>query len=358
MMTSKLSLNIIMKHYGILIFIVFLQVSLFSQDMNVIFPHYITSKHLNPAFTGVYENRYRLSFRAQEDWLRSAKADLANYYQVSAEMKIIAWRRDQLSVGFEARHSVLGSSKFANTAGMLSAAYTRQLFGGAGERGGHYISFGAEYGFGQNALNFNDLLYGDQIDPNTGNPTGNPSQDPTGNLQILYGDLNAGLLWYWIEEYRFSLTAGIGIYHLNRPNISMLGDEVTLRMRWNGFLSGGVHLSRSIQLEPGVIIHLQGPHSTTFAGTSIRFGAMDIENYSFKTGLWLQGNVRDNKYFDLNFLHFLVSLGMQQWDVSFGYTMNMFLPTDLINDMRGLSLSMQYYFGRENQRYKLACPRF
>lgn len=351
-------MDISMKQTGILIFIFFLQLNLSSQDISVIFPYYLTSKQINPAYTGVHESRYRLSIRAQEDWIRSSRPGLqSRYYQVSGEMKIARWERDQLSAGFEARHSMLGFSKYATTAGLLSAAYTRQLFGGVGDKSGHFISFGAEYGFGQNAFNYNDLLYGDQIDPTTGNPSGNPSQDPAGYFQVLYGDLSTGLLWYWIEENRFNLSTGLGVYHLNSPDISMLGDDVSLQIRWSSFLSGGIYVARSVILEPGVIIHWQVPHSTAFIGSCIRFGALDTENYSFKTGFWLQGNVREN-HFDLNFVHFLVSLGMQKWDVSFGYTMNMFLPTDLINDLRGLSLSMQYYFGTENTIHKLACPRF
>jgi len=346
-----------MKQIGLIVFIIFLQLALYSQDINVILPHYLTSTHLNPAFTGLHESRYRFSLRAQDEWLKPSRLDFFNHYQVAAEMKIVGWKRDQLSAGMEVRHAVLGSSKFASTAGVLSLAYTRQIFGTGIKRGGHFISFGAEYGFGQNTINATNLIFGDQIDPTTGNTNGNPTQDPAGIFRVTYGDLSAGLLWYWMEEKRFDLAAGVAAYHLNRPNVSMLGDQVSLYMRWNGFLTAGIHLTPKVKLEPGLIMHWQGPHSTMFTGSNIRFGVMDTENFSFKTGLWFQGNERDNN-FNLTYLHFLVSLGMQKWDVSLGYGLNLVLPGELINDFRGLSLSMQYYFGMENQRYKLACPRF
>lgn len=346
-----------MKQLGLIVLSIFLHFSLISQDIHVILPHYLNSRNLNSAFTGLHEHRYRLSLRAKDEWLTNAKASAFKYYQVGAEMKIAGWERDQLSAGMELRYSVLGTSRFASTAGVLALAYTRQMAGTANKKSGHFISMGAEYGFGQNTVNASNLFFGDQIDPDTGNPTGNPSQEPEGSFQAIYGDLNLGVLWYWLEENRFELSSGIGIYHLNRPNISMLDGNVPLYMRWSGFLMGGIHLVHSIILEPGLIMHRQGPHSTNYLGTNIRFIGMKGDDFSFKTGLWMQGDVIDNE-FQLSFLHFLVALGMQKLDIGLGYGLNFVLPGQLINDFRGLSLSMQYYFGRENRRYTLACPRF
>ncbi len=334
-----------------------LHLGIFAQDVNVILPHYLSSRHLNPAFTGLHKNRYRLSLRAQDDWLKSAKPDFYNYYQVSGEMKIIGWEKDQLSAGIEARHSFLGTAGFSTTTGVLSMAYTRQLSGKPGKKTGHFLSMGAEYGFGQNIVNSGSLLFGDQFDPATGEPTGNPTQEANGQFQAIYGDLNTGLLWYWLEENRFELSAGVGVYHLNRPDISLLGNEVSLYMRWNGFLMAGVNLYPSVVLEPGLIAHWQGPHSTMFGGTNIRFGRAEEDNFSFKTGLWLQGNSIDGQ-FNISYLHLLLSLGLPKTDVSLGYGLNMVLPGALIQDLRGLSLSMQYYFGKENQKYALVCPGF
>ncbi|HAY71981.1 MAG TPA: hypothetical protein DCX89_08825 [Saprospirales bacterium] len=346
-----------MKQLGLIIFSIFLHFSLISVDIHVILPHYLNSRNLNPAFTGLHEHRYRLSLRAKDEWLTNAKSSALKYYQVGAEMKIAGWERDQLSTGMELRYSVLGSSRFASSAGVLAIAYTRQMAGNVYKKSGHFISMGVEYGFGQHSVNATDLIFGDQIDPDTGNPTGIPSQEQEGSFQAVFGDLNLGVLWYWLQENRFELASGVGIYHLTRPNISMLDGNVPLNIRWTGFLMAGYHVAPSLVLEPGLIMHWQEPHSTNYLGTNIRFTGMKEENFSFKTGIWMQGNVVDNE-FQISFLHFLVSLGMQKLDIGFGYGLNLILPGQLVNDFRGLSMSMQYYFGRENRRYTLACPRF
>ncbi len=90
---------------------------------------------------------------------------------------------------------------------------------------GHFLKMGFGIGWGKNILNWDKLIFGDQIDATYGYelPNGNritSKEDIPSNLSVNYLDLSVGLLYYSKQIY-----FGVGVKHANSPEVYYYGDN-------------------------------------------------------------------------------------------------------------------------------------
>ncbi|RLD82859.1 MAG: hypothetical protein DRJ15_00365 [Bacteroidetes bacterium] len=103
-----------------------------------------------------------------------------------------------------------------------------------------HINFGLEGSYIQTSLKWENLIFGDMIDPNQGvvNPT---SEVPPDNTQVSYPDFDAGIAF----SYKGNIYAGVAVHHLTEPN--------------NAFYSNSdSKLYRKYTVHGGVFIDLNG----------------------------------------------------------------------------------------------------
>jgi len=103
-----------------------------------------------------------------------------------------------------------------------------------------YLNFGVEGSFIQTSLKWDNLVFGDMIDPNLGvvNPT---SEVPPNSTSISYPDFDAGISF----SFKGNIYGGIAVHHLAEPD--------------NGFYSSGdSKLYRKYTMHGGVFIDLTG----------------------------------------------------------------------------------------------------
>jgi type IX secretion system PorP/SprF family membrane protein len=103
-----------------------------------------------------------------------------------------------------------------------------------------YLNFAMAGGFVQTSLKWENLIFGDMIDPNLGvvNPT---SEVPPDNTSISYPDFDAGISF----SYKGNIYGGIAVHHLVEPN--------------NGFYSSvNSKLYRKYTVHGGAFIDLNG----------------------------------------------------------------------------------------------------
>jgi type IX secretion system PorP/SprF family membrane protein len=203
----------------------------FSQDP-VFSQFYAAPLHLNPAFAGVtYAPRVTLNYRNQ--WPSWPNAYVT--YAVAYEQPL------------EALNSGLGFTAMADNAGdgiyrtlRLNGVYGYQVR----LKDDFFIHFGVEAGIIQTRLDWDRLLFLDQIDPISG------PRDAEGNLNLseeqrpaslgrTVFDVSAGMMVSGGSFY-----GGISVKHLNRPDESILSvnDNLGLGLPMRVTLHGGMEI--------------------------------------------------------------------------------------------------------------------
>jgi type IX secretion system PorP/SprF family membrane protein len=211
----------------ILILLIFLGLAFNSRGQSLPDPHfsqfYANPLYLNPALAG--SNicpRLNLGYRNQWPSLPNNFVS----YSASFDMHI------------SKIHGGIGVYFLSDNAGdllstnIISAMYSYRLQIGNWT----YVNFGLEASFIQTKLKWDNLIFGDMIDPNQGvvNPT---SETPPDNSTLAYPDFDAGLSF----SYKGNLYGGVAVHHLTEPNNAFY-DANTSKLYMKVTVHGGVFI--------------------------------------------------------------------------------------------------------------------
>jgi len=233
---------------------------------------YAAPLQLNPAFAGnTYAPFVTLNYRNQ--W--SGFVDLNTYltYAVSYS-QYMEGLNSGIGLMVEADDSGNGIYRTTRVGGFYSykVAINREL----------NLKFGLEASYVQNRLDWNKLLFGDQIDI-TGEIDLVSGEVQPDNLSSSYADISTGILAYNSIFY-----GGLAIKHLNRPDESILGINgninsglpVRFSIHSGAQLDiGGSKRGRAMFLSPNIMYVKQGDFNQINAGAYLSFG-------SFFAGGW------------------------------------------------------------------------
>ena len=193
------------------------QIDLKSQDP-VFSQFYLSPLQLNPGLAGLTEDpRFSANYRNQYPGFNNAYRTYAlSYDQFFPSFKggLGAW-----ILADDAGDGILKTLK---AAGIFS--YRLQL------RDNLYLKSGIEVGIVQSTLNWNQLIFGDQIDEYTGtiSPGGIPfptEETAPDRNKVVYPDLGIGMIIYGGDMY-----TGLSVRHLNRPDPDFLAINSNLSL--------------------------------------------------------------------------------------------------------------------------------
>ena len=244
-------------------------IAAFAQDP-VFSQFYAAPLQVNPAFTGItYAPRITLNYRNQwPSWPNAYVTYAATYEQP-----------------LEALNSGLGLIAMADVAGdgiyktnRLSATYGYQVR----VSDALAVKFGVEAGVIQNRVDWDELLFLDQLDPLTGavDSEGNPNlsqEERPESLNATVLDISAGMLVYGGNFY-----GGLSVKHINRPDENLLevndnlGVGLPLRFTVHGGAEFELGRGNNRQLpsfiSPNVMYIQQGGFGQVNAGAYAGFG--------------------------------------------------------------------------------------
>lgn len=246
----------------------------FAQDQ-VFSQFYAAPLQMNPAMVGnTYAPRLSLNYRNQWPAFNQAYVSYAAAYDQYFE-------KANSSIGFFALSDVAGNGIYKTNQASLFYAYNLKL---ADE---FYLKGGFEAGYVQNRLDWDQLIFLDQIDPITGytdagnNPFPSFEQRPDNPVQG-YLDFGAGLLAY--NKYVFG---GFSLKHINSPDESILDGsdryaDVPVRMTFHG--GGEITIKeergdkRSTFVSPNAMLTKQGEfyqiNGGAYIGSGLFFGGV------------------------------------------------------------------------------------
>jgi type IX secretion system PorP/SprF family membrane protein len=237
---------------------------------------YAAPLYLNPAFAGsTNQGRAGLNYRNQ--W----PAIDANFTTISAF-------GDFYLEDYNSGIGTLITRDYVNLVGMQNISFALQYSYDLSIIKGLSFRPGFEVGITNRSINFGKLVFGDQLDPNTGTISG-PTQEALRGSSKFYPDIAAGGLFYTSFAW-----LGFAAHHLTTPNISLSGENSPLAIRYSvhggykfflkhGVMGNGIYARKSERsIAPALQWRHQGPFDQLDIGAYFTFEPLLI-------GTWYRG---------------------------------------------------------------------
>ena len=350
-----------LKYHSIFLLTLFLSMDVLAQDAR--FSQFYNAPALvNPALAGTFNGDYRFSAQYRDQWSSILGSQPYRTFSAGLEKRFALGADDSFTLGiYGLRDDRIGAGALTQNRVKLNASFMKQLSGGR-YSAEHFLVAGAQLGGGQNQLKGDALWFSEQYNGSNGQvdlTADNGEAAINGELTSnLFADFNAGLLWYAVFDENRSLYAGAAIFHLNRPNISLLNDrEEPLYRRLVLQAGGELPFSSNLSLLPAAVFMSQGPSTSITLGANVRYSNHDWNEVAIRAGLWshLSNGLESNLVNDAWI--FALILEVERWNIGLSYELNASELEKATNHRGAFELSVTYTHPAK-RRYKLACPNF
>jgi type IX secretion system PorP/SprF family membrane protein len=253
-----------MRRYFLMLLFLFGASQTIGQDLH--FSQYRENPlNLNPALTGFFEGKVRVSLSHRNQWL-SIPVPFSTYAaSLDAQIFKRKNRRDLLGIGFQALSDVAGDSRFGTTMGSASLAYLFSL----DDRGSNLLSLGASAAMVQRSIDYTQLVFDQQYNGSSFDPN-RPNGEIFLKNSFSYLDFGVGINWYYWVSNDLTLTAGASYLHLNKPKQSLFDDtQVLLDARLNLHASALMPFNNAYDIEPMLFFAKQGVYNNLILGARL-----------------------------------------------------------------------------------------
>ena len=230
---------------------------------------------VNPALTGVFDGKFRLSNIYRSQW-----SGLGNGYKtihVSADAPIGKGTLGSnfFGIGLLVNQDKAGEAGYQSTLFQGSLSYTQGLT----DQGDQFFTIGFQTGLNQQSLDLTNATWdeqwnGDSYDPLT--LTGESIQLQT----FSYLDFNAGVNYYYVPDGSNFFNIGASMAHIGSPNVSFfLKQDAPLNRKITIHSSGEISLDKEqyMWILPKAIFMSQGPQK------ELMFGGLFKNKIQFKS---------------------------------------------------------------------------
>ena len=259
--------------YSLILVLIFFSQFLVGQDIH--FSQFYTSPlHLNPALTGVSQYSERFIFNYRNQWLPALGAQSFNTSSFSYDRRVPVGQRDFFGIGGTLWGDVAGESNFTTVQARVSGSYSKYLSGD--NKRSSYLTVGSDLGLTQRRVTTDDLRWPLQHNGIGGFDSAADSGESSiiDNNQVSplnYLDVSVGLLYYSATEDGLSYYGGASVSHINRPNVSFLGETSRLFVRTTIHAGAELPVNVRVSIIPNVVALIQGPHREYNTGASFRY---------------------------------------------------------------------------------------
>lgn len=304
--------------------------------------------YLNPAFTGTTkEHRFVANYRNQ--W-----RNIANGYVTYAFSYDYNMRDARSGFGLMATVDKAGAVGMGTTNVGFLYSYKIKL------SSGWILTPGLHFAYGTRGIDKDKVVLLDQLSYGDASI---PSNDPLvfSLKDTDYFDFGSGLLLY-----NKSFWAGISAFHMNEPNLSLIGDESRLSMKAS--IHGGARIriyngpfKRSVipSIAPSFILKKQGSIEQLDLGVNFNYSPVMV-------GVWYRGmpvrETLEKSQVSQDALIFLVGMKYEQFE--FGYSYDITLSSLGPTSGGAHEVSLAYHLFNPNRRKPkmkhkdIPCPTF
>lgn len=318
----------------------------YGQDMHFT-QFYASPLYLNPAFTGanvcsratlVYRNQWPAVQKTYQSYLLSLDHYIAQQH---------------IGVGLQCGVDEAGTGGLRTTIINPSFAYEIKLNKNMAMR------FGVQPGITIKSINFNKLLFGDQIarGGNTGASSVTTVETPTQSKAFF--DLGAGGLIYTSKYW-----AGASVFHINKPNESLYGVEgATLPIKYS--IHGGAKFQLNedekdpdLKKSISIVGHYRGQAEFDQFDVGVYYG-----QFGFTAGVWYRGipGLKAYKpgYRNDDALAAVIGFQKDRLSIGYSYDITISLLQRLTKGAHEVTLSYQLCRPKKGvKRILISCPKF
>ena len=308
---------------------------------------------LNPSLTGLFEEDIRLIGNVRQQW----KTVPVNYQTMAASIDaslLDMGRTGFLSGGFHAMTDKAGDLDFRVTQANFSVAFAQPI----DYFGDHYFSVGLQTSLANHSLDYSKIV---AFDPEPLSTTALNS--------MTYLDFSTGISWFFSPRNDFMMYLGTSLYHLARPNVSMLrqAPDQEDRLYRRLVIHGGIESKPrdNWQLLPSFIFMDQGPHQEINIGSFFRYDVRRSirakDKPSFYMGAWFRWYLELDGVMGVDAVIASLRLDYRKVAYTFSYDFNVSSLSRVSNFRGGPELSIIYKYERPNRikhKKRIRCPKF
>ncbi len=266
-MNSDLNLTVVKKHiYALFVAITLGTTGMRAQDLHYS-QFYLSTLNLNPSMIGIFPGDVRVGTQMRSQWYVN---NLGQYRTFTAQgaykTGVQPYRPHFLTLGLVFNYDYAGDSKLSLTHLGFSGSYSYIL------NPSNIVSGGVIVGIHHRRFRLDDLLWdnqwnGEVVDPSL------PSGEIFDLLSRTFLDLGAGLNYVWQKSYRKKVHAGLGILHLNRPqvNFDRGGQSIHLSPRFALHANATWPLLDQLDILGHGLFQFQNPYRELVLGGYARF---------------------------------------------------------------------------------------
>ena len=302
---------------------------------------------LNPAAAGFFDGSVRVGGYNRTQWRSVSKA--FQTVGIAADMPIAKrpWKQDLFGFGIMMDYDQAGDSRYTTVDANMLFSYAHAL----NSRNNSFLMGGVSLGCVQRSwdytqLSFDEQFVGEFYDPKS------PISETFTISNLWFFDCGAGIQWFYQPDYQEFYQAGFSIYHLNRPEISLLSDKnIRLHVKYV------FHALSSISIDggkkaiiPSAYLAFQHNYQEFMFGAQYSHQLpLDAKGYLNKLKTGLHYRWRDALY---------VSAGMdfRQCVFSISYDFNVSKLTRASHVRGGVELSVMYVFKKQKYSKRVPIP--
>jgi type IX secretion system PorP/SprF family membrane protein len=333
-------------------------ISLASWAQDVHFTQYFTSPlTLNPAQTGLTQNDWRVSANFRTQWYTVSNNP---YISGTIAFDIPTLRSklpegDALGIGLLGLYDRSGTGGLQNTTVGLSVAYHKAF----GIDKQHTLSFGVQGYMVQKSIQFDKLIFADQVNPNLSGGIMGTSAENFGNADLTYPDFNAGIMYSGRVAEKATMYGGFSYYHFTGPEEKFLnsGTAIKINSRYFAHLGGSFEMNENTEMYLSAMYQKQGPASELLLGGAVGFVMNPGHNeYTRNTIFYLGGWYR---YGDA--IAPYIGFEWSKMKIGFSYDVTLSSAQNMTSGQGAYEISV-IYNGIINKiihkKYNYSCPRF
>lgn len=179
---------------------------------------------LNPALAGAIQGDQRFALIHRSQWQNLGAPFRTFSFSYDAPLLRGKMNGRYLGIGMNGYSDKAGSTGFGDTQANLSVAYGLK----AGDDA--YLSFGLQGGYGQRSAVLDGMRWDAQYDGSGYDPA-RATGEGIANSSSAFVDLSAGAIWQVWDNKEITWTAGVAVFHMNQPSVTLFGSNSDVLLR-------------------------------------------------------------------------------------------------------------------------------
>jgi type IX secretion system PorP/SprF family membrane protein len=175
---------------------------------------------LNPAAAGFFDGTLRVGGYNRTQWRSVTKPYQTNGIFADLPLAKRPAKQDLFGFGVQLDYDQTGDSKYTTIDGNMLFSYAHAI----NSRNNSFLMGGISLGCVQRSWDYTALSFDEQF-VNGMYDSRMPISETFMSSNIWFFDMGLGVQWFYQPDYQYFYQAGFSIYHLNRPEITMLADK-------------------------------------------------------------------------------------------------------------------------------------